>query len=280
MFAYQSPIEIASVALTVSDLQGQVAFYKDKIGLELLRESPVTAELGVGHQVLLTLIKGSGTVSPSVTGLYHTAFLLPSRAALGDVLYHLWNEKVPLIGASDHGYSEAIYLEDPEGNGIEVYADKPISDWERDEAGIPIAKTGAMDVEGVLALASSFSDYRIPEGSRVGHVHLSVKNARQTSQLYQAVFPIQDKLTVPTASFLAGGDYHHHLAVNQWTRNLAIREKGQLGLSYVRLRVADESVYAAIAVAARKENMIVEEQETSLFLKDPLNGIAFAIAKP
>lgn len=275
--AYGSPIDVASVVLTVHDLQGVTAFYRESIGLDSLQESETEARLGVAGQELLRLVADPSSPRARVTGLFHTAFLLPSRKDLGTALLHLLQTQTPLQGASDHGYSEAIYLEDPEGNGIEIYADKPLDQWQRDETGKPAAKTEAMDADSVLALAEPVEHYQLPVGTTVGHVHLSVQDAIATSQAYQAVFPMEDKLTMPTASFLAGGDYHHHLAVNQWNRGLDKRQAGQAGLAMVVLKVTSPAVYAKIAHQAALAAWPMTEQEGELQIEDPLNGIVFAI---
>ena len=128
-FEYESKIYLGEVALYVADLTRQKDFYQRVLGLELLEEQGRQVALGRDGQVLVRLLATSDRQSvKSAYGLYHLALLLPSRQALADILKHLSENKVPMVGGADHGYSEAIYLEDPEGNGIELYRDKPQTD--------------------------------------------------------------------------------------------------------------------------------------------------------
>ena len=135
---------------------------------------------------------------------------------MANVFKHLLNLKIPLVGGADHGYSEAIYLEDLEGNGIELYRDKPEAEWDVREDGRIIGVTEELSAQAIYELGKELDPFVIAEGTRMGHVHLSVKNSREASSFYQESLGLEDKFTIPHASWIASGDYHHHLAVNEW----------------------------------------------------------------
>ena len=236
------------MALYVADLARQKDFYQRVLGLELLEEQDGQVALGRDGQVLVRLLATSDRQPvKSAYGLYHLALLLPSRQALADILKHLSENRVPMVGGADHGYSEAIYLEDPEGNGIELYRDKPQADWDIREDGRIIGVTEALAAQEIYELGQEVQPFSIAEGTRMGHVHLSVKNSRAASHFYQKLLDLEDKFSVPSASWLASGNYHHHLAVNEWGgSHLNHRQPKQLGLAYFETQVEGKEGLVAI----------------------------------
>ena len=249
IFEYQSKIYLGEVALYVANLARQKDFYQRVLGLELLEEDYTQVALGRDGQVLVRLLATSDRqpVVKSAYGLYHLALLLPSRQALADILKHLSESKVPMVGGADHGYSEAIYLEDPEGNGIELYRDKPQDDWDIREDGRIIGVTEALAAQEIYELGQEVQPFSIAAGTRMGHVHLSVKNSRAASHFYQKLLGLVDKFSVPSASWLASGNYHHHLAVNEWGgSHLNHRQPKQQGLAYFEAQVQGKEELVAI----------------------------------
>ncbi|MDW8742905.1 VOC family protein [Streptococcus suis] len=245
---YNSQFELGYVALNVRNLELQSLFYQQVLGLQVLSQSSNQIDLGVGQTTLVRLIQTEqkGEVSHSY-GLYHLAIVLPSREDLGAIFRHFIDNKVPLQGASDHGYSEAIYLADTEGNGIEIYRDLPQDTWDVRSDGRIIGKTEPMDAETIYALGKKADAvYQMPTGSRMGHVHLSVRESAASSRFYQEVLAVEDKFSVPSAAWLASGDYHHHLAVNEWGgKLLATRKEGMPGLAYYTLVYTDIQAFKA-----------------------------------
>ena len=199
---YQSDFELGHVALNVRNLDLQSQYYQQVLGLSVIRQEESVIDLGVGKTVLVRLIKTEELLDVAGSyGLYHLAILLPSREALAQIFKHFVDNAVPLIGASDHDYSEAIYLEDTEGNGIEIYRDRPVFEWDIREDGRIIGTTEVMDAEGLYRLATPLeSPYKMPEGSRMGHVHLSVRKSGVSREFYQNVLQVQDKFSVRSAS--------------------------------------------------------------------------------
>ncbi len=265
---YQSAFKLGYVALNVRNLDLQSQYYQQVLGLSVIHQEESVIDLGVGKTVLVRLIKTEELVDGAGSyGLYHLAILLPSREDLAQIFKHFVDNAVPLIGASDHDYSEAIYLEDTEGNGIEIYRDRPVSEWDIREDGRIIGTTEVMDAEGLYRLATPLeSPYKMPEGSRMGHVHLSVRKSGVSSEFYQNVLQVQDKFSVSSASWLASGNYHHHLAVNEWGgQNLTTRTEGMRGLAYYTVIFEDEQLYQDTIERAKKfaKNIEIGKQEAS-----------------
>ena len=265
---YESAFELGHVALNVRNLDLQSQYYQQVLGMSVIHQDETQIDLGVGKTVLVRLIQTEELLDVGGSyGLYHLAILLPSREALAQIFKHFVDNSVPLIGASDHDYSEAIYLEDTEGNGIEIYRDRPVSEWNIKEDGRIIGTTEAMDAEGLYRLATSLEGpYKMPEGSRMGHVHLSVRKSGISSEFYQNVLQVQDKFSVHSASWLASGNYHHHLAVNEWGgQNLTTRTEGMRGLAYYTVNFNDEQLYRDTIERAKTfaKDVEIGEQETS-----------------
>ncbi|HFI0151327.1 TPA: VOC family protein [Streptococcus suis] len=265
---YNSQFELGHVALNVRDLELQSLFYQQVLGLQVLSQSPNQIDLGVGKTTLVRLIQTEqkNEVHHSY-GLYHLAIVLPSREDLGTIFRHFIDNKIPLQGASDHGYSEAIYLADTEGNGIEVYRDLPQDAWDVRADGQIVGKSEPMDAETIYALGKKAdAAYQMPAGSRMGHVHLSVRESAASSKFYQEVLAVRDNFTVPSASWLASGDYHHHLAVNEWGgKHLTKREEGMPGLAYYTVIYKDAQAYQATIKRAQSTNLSLAfaNQETA-----------------
>ena len=216
MSTASAPLEIGRVALTVNDLPRIREFYRAVLGLEVLGGDGGVSLLGAGDRAILELRedRSARRRSPRDAGLFHTAFLLPSRAALGRWLHHAAESRLPIQGASDHLVSEAIYLADPEGNGIEVYADKPRESWPTEGGQIQMA-TEPLDVNGVAASADGPWN-GAPEGTVVGHVHLQVGNVAEAEEFYHGTLGFDVVTHYPGAAFLGSGGYHHHLGANVW----------------------------------------------------------------
>lgn len=245
MYPYQSQIYLGEVALKVQDINKTALFYRDILGMTVLVEDENSLVLGTPQQPLVRLIKSASSSShQNAYGLYHMAILVPSRQDLANILKHLVDSAIPLIGGADHGYSEAIYLEDPEGNGIEIYRDKPTADWDIREDGKIVGVTEELDGTALYQSAKAFV---LPVDTRMGHVHLSVKDSQASSHFYQALLGLEDKFSIPTGSWLASGQYHHHLAVNEWAgKGLANLSESTPGLAYFTVKVANKEVLLAI----------------------------------
>ena len=275
VYEYNSQIYLAEVALNVKDLESQTAFYHQLLGLEILNQSENQVLLGAGGKPLVRLIKTDDISNPKQSyGLYHMALLLPTREDLANVFKHMLDLKIPLVGGADHGYSEAIYLEDLEGNGIELYRDKPVTVWDIREDGRIIGVTEELSAQDIYELGQELDPFVIASGTRMGHVHLSVKNSREASAFYQGSLGLKDKFTIPHASWIASGDYHHHLAVNEWGgKNLAPREQGMPGLAYYVVEVENKEILVNLFTQAQDRQGQLQWISSSEFSVTDKDGI-------
>jgi catechol 2,3-dioxygenase len=248
--SHKAPLHIRSVTLKARKMKDLAAYYEQMIGLERISETAEDIILGSGGVGYFQILSApEANPEPRRTaGLFHTAFLLPSRAALGAWFKATFDKDMDFEAASDHGVSEAFYLTDPEGNGIEVYADRPRKLWPRDGKGYDMT-TGQMDVQSVLedGLQTGVTKGQIPAASRIGHVHLKVGDLNAAEQFYTSVVGLDITNQRSGGTFFSSGGYHHHIAANTWTSAGAPpRPNGMTGLSRIDFAVTDEAVFADI----------------------------------
>lgn len=234
MATSDAPVTVSRVALTVRDLDGVGDFYQSVIGLNPITRNGEALLLGQGDKPLLELRRDPNARShPREAGLFHTAFLLPSRGDLGRWLRHVVDAGVRMDGASDHLVSEALYLADPEGNGIEVYVDRPRSAWDTDGTRVRM-DTLRLDLNDLAKAPGSWEG--APEDTVIGHVHLQVGDIPAAEDFYAGKLGFDLSSRMPSASFYATGGYHHHLATNIWnSRGAGARSEGSAGLAELTL---------------------------------------------
>jgi catechol 2,3-dioxygenase len=213
---------MGAVRLTVADLEGSRGFYRDVIGLTELEPSNGVVRMGTGDPSAPPVVElvGDPDAPPrarGTSGLFHLAILVPSRPDLARALQRVAEAGWRLSGASDHLVSEALYLSDPEGNGIELYRDRPRDQWPvRD--GVLQMDTLPLDLDGVLGeLRREDASAGMPPGTRIGHVHLNVGDLTAAEAFYSGALGFD--VTVrgyPGALFVAAGGYHHHVGLNTW----------------------------------------------------------------
>ena len=210
---------VDSVVLAVSDLARSTAFYVDTLGFREHERSPTEVVLGSGRRALIELrAHPHATPRPRRTaGLFHVAILVPSRAALGRSLRRLAARSWPLSGAADHWVSEALYLDDPDGLGLEIYRDRPRDAWPRDGDRIRMA-TEALDLDAIAAEPGAEAPWTgLDPATAIGHVHLQVSNLSDAEALYCDDVGFTPTVRgFPGALFVAAGGYHHHLGLNTW----------------------------------------------------------------
>jgi catechol 2,3-dioxygenase len=265
-----APLSMGRVALTVHDLERVSGFYRHALGLHLLKASADTVALGVGDSVLLEL-RGDPSAhrrSPRDAGLFHTAFLLPTRADLGAWLKHAAQIRAPIVGASDHAVSEAIYLTDPEGNGVEIYADRPQLAWKKAN-GLWVMGSDPLDIDDIIASAGRQDWQGFPTGSTVGHVHLQVGAIAPAEAFYVGILGLQITSRYPGGTFYAADNYHHHLATNIWnSRGAAMRVEPSTGLADVEIAV-DGAVLDAVRSRLPRSESTAVNPPSCLSLRDP-----------
>ncbi|MEH3126131.1 VOC family protein [Agrobacterium cavarae] len=271
-FAFTRPGYVGQAHLVVKDL-GQVSrFYQDIIGLSLIDKSATGEVLGVNGLPLLTLTTSSGAEKAPATaaGLFHTAFLLPSRSALADWLAHVAHNNIRLEGASDHLVSEAIYLSDPEGNGIEVYRDRQPDEWNYQPDGTVEMATKRLDLQALYESAGKTPFRQAAEGTAIGHIHLQVGALPQADAFYQDVLGLKIMARYPGASFFGYGAYHHHVAANIWnSRGAETRKENMTGLSGYSLKFNEKETLATALAALDRLEIPTERQSDGIAVKDP-----------
>jgi catechol 2,3-dioxygenase len=216
-------LRIGAVRLAVGDLARSADFYEHVLGLPLIRREDERALLGAdpAHPALeLETTADPTPLSPHDTGLFHVAWLHPSRAGLAETVKRIARVRWPIDGASDHGVSEALYLSDPDGLGIEIYADRPRETWERPPSGHGVRMvTLPLDVEDLLAQAPGeleAASEAVAPGTGIGHVHLKVADVPRALAFYRDTLGLEEQAQMPSAAFLSAGGYHHHIGLNSW----------------------------------------------------------------
>ena len=221
MTTLPADITFGPIRLAVADLARSVVFYQDVLGLQVHAQDAQLALLGCATPLLALVAQPGARPVQRAAGLYHVAFRVPQRSDLADVLAHLLAIDAPLHGAADHVVSEALYLADPDGHGIEIYHDRPRSAW-YDDRGRFLLTTQPLDAAGLLALAAGRRWAHLPDASDVGHVHLQVGDVAANVQFYTEVIGFSVMARLAGAAFIAAGGYHHHLGLNSWAgRDLA-----------------------------------------------------------
>jgi catechol 2,3-dioxygenase len=213
-------LRIASVRLDVGDLARSSEFYERVLGLPLISRDENRALLGADARrpaLQLSAVDQPTLASPHSTGLFHVAWLHPSRAALADTVRRIAGARWPIDGASDHGVSEALYLSDPDGLGIEIYADRPREQWQRAADGHGVRMfTLALDIDDLLAQSPGQPQATVAPGTSIGHVHLKVADVPRAFGFYHDALGLQEQAQLPSAAFLSAGGYHHHIGLNSW----------------------------------------------------------------
>lgn len=237
-----SDIKLGIVKLYVSNLERSIRFYQEIVGLRLGKYNASSAELTVdGAQPFLLLEEiADARITPrrSSAGLYHFAILLPTRKDLGLSLNNLIKSGIH-IGQADHLVSEALYITDPDHNGIEIYCDRPRSTWRRDADGNYMMASDPIDWDGLLREAEGTSWSGLPVGTTMGHIHFHVKNLQQSKVFYCDLLGfdvVADARETMRALFISAGGYHHHIGLNVWAGEEApSRPANGTGLSYYTL---------------------------------------------
>jgi catechol 2,3-dioxygenase len=259
MVPLSADTHIGRVRLRVGDLDRALAFYRGVLGLAVIRDEKSTVTLGVGTEdagprsrELLVLEERPGIARrptrPVTTGLYHVALLVPNRRELGRSLLGLNQSGYPLRGMSDHAVSESLYLDDPDGNGFEIYADRPRPMWPvRD--GVVQMTVDPMDVAAVIAAGRERPEPWVglsPE-TVVGHVHFTVSGLEPSVAFYRDVIGFDVMMSIPSLVAMSAGGYHHHLNLNTWAGEKAGRDSDRVaGLSVWELRVPDGDARRAL----------------------------------
>lgn len=273
-FAHRTPVRCGQAALRVRDLDMMVGFYRDAIGLAVLERSRDGAVMGAGGTALLHLSARPDAPFEhrSQAGLFHIAFLMPTRTDLARWLVHAAHARTPLTGFADHSVSEAIYLDDPEGNGLEVYADRPARTWQW-SGGVVTMGTHPLDVDAIVALTDTArSTYEAaPDRLRIGHMHLRVGDIAAGRAFYERALGLDStRGENPASAFLSSGGYHHHVAMNVWnSAGAGPRDAATTGLDWFSLHVETDELLAEKRERLGEEGLDLSEIAGGVETADP-----------
>lgn len=271
LYDTNTPARIGAVELIVEDLARSVTFYTELIGFDILAEESQKVTLTADGQKPLLVLEsvGNSIERPfGTTGLYHFAILLPNRASLADTILHLSEAEYPLQGASNHQYSDALYLADPDGNGMEIYADLPPETWAQDQDGRYQGGTYAFDLDKTLAEATSIWT-GLPEATRIGHMHLQVAELDKTEQFYVEGLGFDITSKKDGSLFLSKDRYHHYIGLNTWSGlNLPAPPENARGLKKFKFFFTQEELDEA-KVQLTRLDFHFEENADSITVKDP-----------
>ena len=271
-------LRLGPVHLTVTDLDRSIGFYERAIGLRLHRREEDVAAMGAGADDLLVLHQApSARPAGRHAGLYHFALLHPSRLELARAAQRLLDTRTPIEGASDHGISEAIYLPDPDGNGIELAADRPRERW-GDLRDPTVIGPRPLDLAGLLALADGEAPQRHADLRLVvGHLHLHVGDVERGLAFYRDVLGFEVMTRFPTAAFVSAGGYHHPLAFNTWRgEGVPPAPPDAVGLRRWTVLLPEEFELDQVRERVRAAGMDPEERDAGFLVRDPWgNAVAF-----
>lgn len=273
----QNSLRMGTVHLRVADLDATGRFYRETIGLDEIERQEGVAWLGAGTRRLLALhAMPDGRRVHGAPGLYHVAILTPRRGALANALARLARRNPAGLGAADHGVSEALYLADPEGNGIEIYRDRQPEEWPRNARGDLAMVTDPLDFDGLMAAAKPGEEEKLPAGTKVGHVHLQVSHLEQAEDFYTRLLGFdRTQRYGDGAAFLAFDGYHHHLAINTWgTDGAQPAPEDALGLAWYTLEYTQPGMFQAVLDRLAAVGWPVTARPDGVFLHDPAgNGL-------
>lgn len=272
---HQKPnLYIQNVTLKVSQLARSIEFYTEIIGFRILHREEGRVELTAdGKHALITLVEvPNARVVRGYTGLYHFALLLPTRKDLGNIIQHFIQKNVQ-IGAGDHDVSEALYLSDPDGNGIEVYVDRPADMWKWDDQQQVYMTTDPVQFESVLKEADGTWS-GLPIDTVMGHIHLSVRNLRESETFYTTLL---DYVIVSRygdqALFISTGGYHHHIGLNTWhSEGAPALPKDAVGILSYTIVLADEDKMEQVKKGFLEQNIQIKVQGNQFSVIEP-NGM-------
>ena len=274
--------QIGTVSLHVSDFNRSLPYYTQNIGLHLLSQEGNKAILGTAERPLLELVASPGATLPrGTTGLYHFALLVPSRLELAKTLKNLVDTETPLGGFSDHSVSEAIYLSDPDGNGIEIYRDRQRDEWPMQNGRLQM-NTLPLDLQNLMGELSGRSPQwqGIHPGTKMGHIHLHIRDLDEAENFYSAVLGFERMMRYGSAAgFVSAGGYHHHIGLNTWAgKGAPPPADGAVGLRHFEIILPSDSALAAVHKRLKAHNIATRRADHGLILQDPSqNGILIKV---
>jgi len=265
-------LTLGAAALAVSDLDRSLDFYTNALGMTELARDGDTITVGTEKAPLLYLIGQAGAKQqpPRSTGLYHVAILLPTRVDLGHALIKIDRSGWPFQGFGDHFVSEASYLADPDGNGLEIYRDRPRDTWTFNGDMINMG-TAELDVRGIVGeVANPQAAWKMPPETVIGHMHLRVGDVSMGESFYHSLLGLDVMVKIPSAYFFSAGGYHHHLGTNQWqSRGAGAPPADSVGLRWWTVTLPDSAAVSEVEGRMRAANIALTPVTGGFEANDP-----------
>lgn len=276
-FHTKENIYVTEIALKVQDITRAIGFYTNILGFKILEEKEEEVILTVdGSTPIIRLISSKDIIPkiPRRTGLYHFAILLPDNIQLGLFLKHIRDKAYPIIGGSNHGVSEAIYLEDPDDNGIEIYADLPSDLWRRNNDKIEMV-TLPLDYNTLIEKTGDAQWKGMPSNAIIGHIHLHVADLEESKKFYIDGMGLDLVMEMPnSAVFLSSAGYHHHIAFNIWNgKGAEALPDNSVGMKYYTVKLPNEETRHDIVNNLENLGYNVFMESDNIFVKDPSNNL-------
>ena len=275
---------IGLVTLRVANLDRSLSFYEGVLGFRRIELTAGKANLGTqdGTPLLeLHEVPGASPQPLRSTGLYHVAILLPSRADLGRILLRLAEAGIE-IGQADHLVSEALYLSDPDGNGLEIYRDRPRASWRWENGTVKMA-TDPLDLYSLVeeGKRDALPWEVLPAGTRIGHIHLRAGDIPQAERFYHTILGFDITARMPSALFLSAGGYHHHIGLNTWqSRGAGPAPETTAGLQTFVIALPNQDALAEVRARLAAHGIPVNEQGDDLIVADPWHNQIRLIVMP
>jgi catechol 2,3-dioxygenase len=256
-----------------------LSFYQRDFGLNIISSNETTTALGCGEKstdplLILNSDKSAIEAPKDATGLYHYAILVPDRKSLGTAYLALGNRGIIFDGYADHLVSEALYLTDPDGNGIEIYADRPRDKWKRDEDGGVQMATQPLDIDSLIKESTAIPNESLtafPEETRIGHVHLKVSNLQRSISFYRDLLGLDLMSYWESAAFLSVGGYHHHIGMNTWeSLGGPAVDRSWVGMEYFAATTTEENL-AEFSKILVDSPIATGQGSKQLYVSDPDN---------
>ncbi|VAW31264.1 Glyoxalase family protein [hydrothermal vent metagenome] len=265
--------QIGLVSLTVADFGRSLPYYQGSIGLKLLRQDGNVVQMGVGKRPLLELVEQPEAMLPrGTTGLYHFALLVPSRLELAKTFKNLVDSKTDLGGFSDHSVSEALYLSDPDGNGIEIYRDRPPEEWPRQNGRLQM-NTQPLDLQSLMGELNGRSPQwqGLHPDTKMGHIHLHIRDLDEAEDFYCNKLGFERIMRYGAAAgFVSAGGYHHHIGLNSWAgQGAAAPPANAAGLRHFQILLPTQTALDTVKHRLQANNLSTESHHDGLFLHDP-----------
>ncbi len=268
---------VGLVTLVVSSLDRSLAYYQHMLGFTIKERDERFALLGAAtdNPILALVEQPNAQIQPArTTGLYHFAILLPNRKDLGLILSHFAESRTPIDGYADHLVSEALYLSDPDGNGIEIYRDRPRTAWSWQNGQVTMS-SDPIDLQELMEAGTQDGAtwLGLPPQTTLGHMHLRVADISQAEEFYHHILGFAVTAHMPGALFVSAGDYHHHIGLNTWqSRNAPQPPQNSVGLRFFTIQLPDQAEIVKVVTRLQAAGQPVEQREEGVSLRDPWNN--------